>query len=164
MKMETEGPVLVLDNVRSVHNVGSIFRTADACGVRKIYLVGVTPTPIDRFGRERSDLHKTALGAEKSVAWEHADNILNLMQNLKNKGYFLLAVEQSSKSIDYKEAKPPASTAYIFGNEVDGLSASLLEESDLVAEIPMLGRKESLNVSVAVGVALFGMIPLKKAK
>jgi tRNA G18 (ribose-2'-O)-methylase SpoU len=150
---------LILDNIRSVYNVGSIFRTADAAGVSKIYLCGVTPAPIDRFGRLRKDMAKVALGAEKSVPWERLETTEEATDKLKKEGYEIVAVEQSHSSINFRNHKPAAKTAYIFGNEVEGLSADILKASDKTIEIPMTGQKESLNVSVSVGVVLFNTFP-----
>lgn len=147
--------VLVLDNIRSVHNVGAIFRTADAAGVDKIYLCGYTPTPLDRFGRVRKDLHKAALGAEKTVTWEACHDISIQARELKKEGYIIVALEQDPNSVDYKIFKPKGKVALVLGNEIDGVSREVLELADKIIEIPMKGKKESLNVSVAAGVALF---------
>ncbi len=147
--------VVVLDSIRSVHNVGSIFRTSDALGITKIFLCGITPTPIDRFGRDREDLHKAALGAEKTVAWEHCPTALSVVTSLRSEGYTVIAIEQSSSSVDYKSVTPSGKTAFVFGNEVEGVSHDVLEQSDVVAHVPMMGEKESLNVSVCFGVAMF---------
>lgn len=149
--------VLILHNIRSVLNVGSIFRTADAIGIDKIYLTGYTPTPIDRFGREREDVKKTALGAEKSVEWENVDNVLDLINSLKEQNYEIVSLEQSGNSIDYKEVKDKIGDkiAVVLGNETDGINKEILEKSDFIAEIPMMGEKESLNVSVATGILLY---------
>jgi tRNA G18 (ribose-2'-O)-methylase SpoU len=147
--------VVVLDNVRSVHNVGSIFRTSDALGIDRVFLCGITPTPIDRFGRERTDLHKAALGAEKTVSWEWHDSALSIVISLKAEGYTVIAIEQSTSSVDYKTVIPSGKTAFVFGNEVDGVAECVLNQCDFVAHIPMRGIKESLNVSVCFGVAMF---------
>ena len=147
--------VVVLDNVRSVHNVGAIFRTSDALGISRIILCGITPAPIDRFGRERSDLHKAALGAEKVVEWEQSASALSAVTNLRAEGYTVIAVEQSDESVDYKSVSVSDKTAFVFGNEVDGVSDDVLKQCDVVAEIPMAGTKESLNVSVSFGVSMF---------
>ena len=151
---------LILDNIRSAHNVGAIFRTADGAGIAKIFLVGTTPCPIDRFGRVRKEIAKTALGAEKSVAWEHRTNFSVLVRELKKSGFKIIAVEQDKKAIDYKKIVLPPKTkvAFVFGGEVSGISSAHLKLCDVVAEIPMRGKKESLNVSVAVGVALFRIL------
>lgn len=149
---------LILHNIRSAHNVGAIFRTADVAGVSKIYLTGYTPAPVDRFGRARKDIAKTALGAEISVKWEHIKSISSLIKKLKNKKVKIVAVEQGDIAIDYKKLKIKFPAVFIFGNEVRGLSKSILNKSDTVAQIPMLGKKESLNVSVATGIFLFRVL------
>ena len=146
---------LILDNVRSAHNVGSALRTADAVGVERIYLCGVTPLPIDRFGRPRADIAKVALGAERSVLWEHAPDCIALLLKLKRRHYNVLALEQHSRSVDYRAARFKGVVALVVGNEPDGLPAEILAVADTIIEIPMRGDKESLNVSVALGVALY---------
>lgn len=146
---------LILHNIRSVHNVGSIFRTADAAGVSKIYLTGYTPAPIDRFGRPRKDIAKVALGAEKSIPWEHAPRIGDVLRKLKKKNVCIVAIEQSACSKDYKKFKMKSTAAFILGNEVDGVEKNILDQCDAVLEIPMRGKKESLNVSVSAGIVLF---------
>jgi 23S rRNA (guanosine2251-2'-O)-methyltransferase len=155
---KNKNTVLVLDNIRSVFNVGSIFRTAECAGVIKIYLLGVTPDPIDRFGRERKDLAKVALGAEKKVLWEHIKDIGALIKKLKTDGYQVVALEQSEDSTDYKKFKPKFPLALVLGEEVSGLNKESLDLCDSVIEIPMMGEKESLNVSVATGVTLFRIL------
>lgn len=147
--------VLILYHVRSALNVGSIFRTADAVGVSKIYLVGYTPTPVDRFGRLRKDITKTALGAEQSIPWKSVKTITPLLKNLHKEGYNLVALEQSPKSIDYKKYRSQKKVALIVGNEVSGIPKRILDLCNKVIEIPMRGKKESLNVAVATGVVLF---------
>lgn len=149
---------LVLHDVRSVHNVGSIFRTADCAGVSKIFLCGYTPAPVDRFGRKRRDLAKVSLGAEDSVEWESVPDAKSVIKKLKKGGFKAIAVEQARGSVDYRKAKPAPRTAVVFGNEVEGVPAAVLKLCDEVAEIPMRGAKESLNVSVSVGVALFRLL------
>jgi len=146
---------VILVDIRSIHNVGSIFRTADALGVNRIFLCGCTPTPKDRFGRKRQDLAKVALGAEESIAWEHCDDIKKLLTKLRKEKVQIIALEQSSKSVNYKKIKSRNSVAIVLGEEVHGLSQKILDLADVIAEIPMLGKKESLNVSVAFGVAGF---------
>ena len=143
--------------------MGSIFRTADAAGVEKIILSGYTPTPLDRFLRERKDFSKVSLGAEKTVAWEHATQLVPVLKKLKKGGYKIIAVEQDKNSVslfDYTAKNKYASRrlALILGNEVKGLSKSILTQADTIVEIPMRGTKESLNVSVAAGVALFTLL------
>ncbi len=147
---------LALHNIRSTHNVGSIFRTADAVGVSKIYLCGYTPVPTDRFGRLRKDIAKVSLGAEKTVEWESVKDIKKLIEDFKKKNFKIYAVEQSENSIDYRDIEIASNCLFIFGNEVGGIEKEILEKCDKILEIPMMGKKESLNVAVAVGVALFG--------
>ncbi len=149
---------LILHNIRSIYNVGSIFRTADAAGISKIYLTGYTPTPLDRFGRKRNDIAKVALGAEENIPWEHKKNIAELLKSFKKEKVFIVAVEQSKKSINYKKIKIRSKTAILFGNEVRGVSKTILDKCDVIAEIPMSGKKESLNVAVSVGVAVFSIL------
>lgn len=156
--MKTKEVVLILDNIRSTHNVGSIFRTADAVGISKIYLCGITPAPTDRFGRERSDISKVSLGAEKNVEWESASNILEVLDKIQDGGLQTVALEQSENSVDYKKIEVENRVAIILGNEVEGISKEVLAKCDIVSDIPMLGEKESLNVSVATGVFLFRIL------
>lgn len=162
--------VAVLHNIRSIHNVGSIFRTADGAGISKLYLCGITPTPLDRFGKLRLDFKKVALGAEKTVLWEYVSTTGRAVKKLKEKGYTIVSVEQSAHSVDfirYKQRKKKI--AFIVGNEVRGLTPSILKKSDVIIEIPMRGAvvrqahhprwngrgKESLNVSVAFGIVAY---------
>jgi len=149
---------LILYNIRSTYNVGAIFRTADACGISKIYLVGYTPAPIDQFGREDKSIAKTALGAEKNIPWEKVKTIALLLTKLKKSGTQIIAIEQSKNSVDYKKVQPKFPCVFILGEEVKGMTKAILDKCDMVAEIPMKGKKESLNVSVAAGVALFRML------
>jgi tRNA G18 (ribose-2'-O)-methylase SpoU len=149
---------LILYNIRSAYNVGAIFRTADAAGIDKIYLVGVTPCPADKFGRKSGSITKTALGAEESVAWEHKKTLAPLLSKLKKEGVQSIALEQAKKSVDYRKVKPKNSWALVLGEETKGLPQSILNKCDTIAEIPMKGQKESLNVSVAAGVAIFQLI------
>lgn len=152
--------VVVLPDIRSTHNVGSIFRTADAAGVKKVFLCGITPQPVDQFGRKRSDISKVALGAEDYIPWEYVQSAVRLIGRLKKEGYTICAVEQSPKSVSYKAFKAPkgAKIALIMGNEVEGLPKAILARTDHILEIPMFGKKESLNVGVAFGVVVFGLI------
>lgn len=149
---------VLLHDIRSTHNVGSIFRTSDAFGVTKIYLSGYTPTPVDKFGRARKDIGKVALGAEKSVAWEYVKNPKKVINELKSLGYQSICVEQNKSSVDYKKVKVKKLVLFIVGNEVLGVDKKIISLCDVVAEIPMKGEKESLNVSVAFGVALARML------
>ena len=149
---------LILHNIRSNHNVGSIFRTGDALGVTKIFLTGYTPTPLDKFGREVKEISKTALGAEKNIPWEKNKNVRKVIENLKKEGFQIIAIEQAKNSVDYKKIKIKGKTAFILGNEVTGILKEILSLCDVIAEIPMKGEKESLNVSVSAGVALFRIL------
>lgn len=153
--------ILILHNIRSVENVGAMFRTADAAEVNKIYLTGYTPAPTDRFGRKRRDLAKTALGAEEYVPWEQKENILPLLARLKERGFQIIAVEQDKKSVDYRKIKLKNKNVFIMGAEVEGISRDILAKCDVIAEIPMRGKKESLNVSVAFGIVIFGTLGKK---
>lgn len=149
---------VVLPDIRSSYNVGSIFRTSDAAGVSRIFLTGYTPCPLDKFKRPNKEIAKTALGAEKSIPWEYYAQIKPLLKRLKKEGFTVIAIEQSPRSVDYKKVKLPEKTAFVFGTEVSGLPEKILAKCDIIAEIPMLGEKESLNVSVSAGVALFRML------
>lgn len=153
--------VLVLENLRSVENTASIFRTADGFGVSKIILIGTTPTPLDRFGRKRADFAKVSLGAEDAVDWEYvkAQDLGFTIQDLREQGFKIISLEQTPKSRKLKSGyKEQKSFALIVGNEVDGVSKEALDLSDEIVEIDMSGSKESLNVSVATGVALFVLL------
>ncbi|MEK7156303.1 MAG: TrmH family RNA methyltransferase [Patescibacteria group bacterium] len=166
---------VLLHNIRSTHNVGSIFRTADAAGVSRVYLTGYTPTPTDRFGRARKDIAKTALGAEKFLPWEHYAFPPRLIARLKNEGWRIVGVEQDVRARDYRKFKAKSKTVFVFGNEVSGIPKGILKLCDAVVEIPMQGAmvrqahhprhsgrgKESLNVSVAAGIILFSCISYK---
>lgn len=147
--------ILILENIRSAYNVGAMFRTADAAGVDKIFLVGYTPTPIDRFGREQSEIKKTSLGASAEVEWEHQEDIETVIKTLKSKNIIVAAVELAENSILLNQYQVPPAIAYILGNEVEGVSAKALSLSDVILEIPMHGMKESLNVSVSAGIVLY---------
>ncbi len=149
--------VLILENIRSVENTASIFRTAECLGVSKIILVGTTPTPVDRFNRKRQDFAKVSLGAENTMDWEYVRNqdLGFKIQDLMDQGFQIIALEQTPDAKDLKSLLKPNKFAIIVGNEITGVSKEALDASDVIAEISMLGRKESLNVSVAAGVALF---------
>ncbi len=156
--------VVLLHNIRSTHNVGSIFRTSDSVGVTKIYLSGYTAIPVDKFGRSRKDIAKVALGAEKSISWEYIEDPKKIIKKLKNQGgqtgqkHQVISLEQTPESLDYKKVKVNYPVLFIVGNEVEGVPEDLLVLSDIIAEIPMVGNKESLNVSVAFGIALFRIL------
>lgn len=153
--------IAILYNIRSLHNVGSIFRTADAAGFSKIYLCGYTPAPTDKFGRKRSQIAKVSLGAEDFLEWEQIKSISKLFEKLKADGYKIFAIEQSKKSVPYNKIKPTkkekSKIALVVGAEVTGLPKNILEKVDKILEIPMLGKKESLNVSVAFGITAFSL-------
>lgn len=149
---------LLLADMRSTHNDGSIFRTADAAGVEKIMLSGTTPTPLDRFNIPRKDVAKVALGAEKTIPWEYAEDTVSVIKKYKKEGFQIIALEQSDRSVDYKTVVLTQSTLIILGNEPKGIDQSILAYVDVIAEIPMKGEKESLNVSVAAGIFLFRIL------
>ncbi len=155
--------ILILDNIRSVHNVGSIFRTADGAGVSKIFLCGTTPSPIDRFGRKRNDFAKVSLGAEESVEWKYFETTQEAVFFAKEKGSEIVSLEQDSRSVSYGEYVPKENVALVLGTEVSGLGEEIKNLSDVIIEIPMRGKKESLNVSVASGVAMYEILKNKKS-
>jgi 23S rRNA (guanosine2251-2'-O)-methyltransferase len=145
--------VIVLDNIRSMHNVGSVFRTADAFLIESIYLCGVTPKPPHR------DIQKTALGATETVVWNYAASSVATIELLKEQGYTVFAVEQAEGSISLHQFPQQAGKlAVVFGNEVDGVSDEVLALCDGCIEIPQFGSKHSLNISVAVGIVLWKLI------
>lgn len=154
--------LVILHNIRSSHNVGSIFRTADAVGVEKIYLCGITPTPIDKYGRPNTRLTKVSLGAEKSIPWQKVKSATALVAQLKRQGYNILAVEQATGSTSLFKVKLATAAArksvLILGNEITGLPAGIFKRADTIIEIPMVGKKESLNVAVAFGIAAFVLL------
>lgn len=145
------GIVVILDNVRSAHNVGSAFRTSDAFKVDKIYLCGICACP------PSAEIHKSALGAEDSVPWEHVEDTLELVGRLRAEGYTIVSVEQTEHSVSLEQFSPAPDTRYalIFGNEVDGVQQSVVDASDFSLEIPQYGTKHSLNISVSVGIVLW---------
>lgn len=142
---------IVLDNIRSLHNVGSAFRTADAFRVERIFLTGITGTPPHR------EIQKTALGATESVQWTYHENPVAAILQLKSEGYTIIAVEQTTHSTTLQKFEPLPSKKYalVFGNEVNGVSDAVIEEADLALEIPQHGTKHSLNVSVCLGVVVW---------
>lgn len=148
---------VILHDVRSSHNVGAIFRTADAAGVSTVYLCGYTPSPIDRFGRPNEKLAKTALGAATTMNWEHHTDTVALILKLKSEGVFVVVVEQTQHSVSLFKAAIPndRSVAFVLGNEVLGVPLEVSAAADLVVELPMLGQKESLNVAVTTGIVLY---------
>ena len=173
-KRPRSGIVLVLDNIRSAHNVGSAFRTADAFGVDKVYLGGICPVP------PSPELHKVALGAEEVVPFQHVEDVVALVKDLQTDGYTVIAVEQTVHSVklndfcagqraDFRGHRPSFSPrksapvqqekfALVFGNEVAGVQQEVVDACDFALEIPQQGTKHSLNVSVSIGVVLWGII------
>jgi len=143
--------VVVLDNVRSMHNVGSAFRSADAFLIDKVYLCGITAQPPHR------EINKTALGATESVAWEYAENTAALVTTLKEEGYRIIGIEQTDESVPLQDFLPYKDQKFclIFGHEVSGVSDKVIELTDTCIEIPQFGTKHSLNVSVSIGVVLW---------
>lgn len=153
-KIEKNKIVLVLDNIRSMHNIGSAFRTSDAFLVEKIYLCGITATPPNR------EIHKTALGATESVEWEYIEDSLEAARKLKSDGYLILSVEQAEGSTQLGDFKydPGMKTALVFGNEVKGVRQEIIDISDVCLEIPQFGTKHSLNISVSIGIVLWEVL------
>lgn len=154
--------LVVLYNIRSSHNVGSIFRTADAAGIEKIYCCGITPRPFDRFARPNQRLAKTALGAQDYILWEYARSTTKLLDQLKKQRYQIFAAEQAPNSVSLFDIKLKKSQlnkiALVLGNEIKGLSRAILKRADKIVEIPMRGKKESLNVAVAFGIVVFQIL------
>lgn len=155
MKSGEKQTGVLLHNIRSAYNVGSMFRTADAAGVLRVYLTGYTPRPVDRFGRTQKEVAKTALGAERSILWEHHFSPSVLISRLRKGGWCIVGVEQDARADDYRKAVLPTKKVFVFGNEVRGLSKSIRDACDILVHIPMRGKKESLNVAVAAGIVLF---------
>jgi tRNA G18 (ribose-2'-O)-methylase SpoU len=143
--------VVVLDNIRSLHNIGAVFRTGDAFRIDSIFLCGISSTP------PSAEIHKSALGAEDSVEWHYFDSPVDAINILKQKGYTIISIEQTNDSLMLNEFVPNTNKKYalVFGNEVRGISQSVVEISDLCIEIPQEGTKHSLNVSVSIGVVLW---------
>lgn len=158
--MQKRDVAVLLHNIRSTHNVGSIFRTSDALGIEMIYISGYSPTPMDKYGRNRKDVAKVSLGAEKTIKWKYLSSPLKIIKEYKKAGYTIVGLEQSDKSIDYKKFKSNKPIFFIVGSEVSGMEKKILYLCDEIVEIPMKGEKESLNVSVAFGVALYRIMNL----
>ena len=151
--------VIILDNIRSQNNVGSVFRTSDAFRVEKIYICGIAPTP------ENREVHKTALGAEDSVDWEYFKDSIELTKKLKDKGYKIYSIEQAENSTSLEKFKIDTSfkNAVVFGNEVKGVKQEIIDMSEACIEIPQFGTKHSFNISVSVGIVLWEVVvPLIK--
>lgn len=155
-ELPDSGIVVVLDNVRSAHNVGSVFRTSDSFKVDNVFLCGICPVP------PSAEIHKSGLGAEDSVGWEHCEDTMVAVERLRNEGYTIVSVEQTVNSVKLDRFRPYATQesaegtyALIFGNEVDGVSQEVVDASDFSLEIPQFGMKHSLNISVSAGVVLW---------
>ena len=150
-KSKKTSAIVILDNLRSIHNVGSIFRTSDSFLIEKIIISGYTATP------ENSRMEKTALGSSDSVDWEYSDDIIETIKKLQKKDVKIISIEQADESLKIEKFNPISGTkyAFIFGNEVDGVSDDIINVSDEVVEIPQVGTKHSLNVSVAAGIVLW---------
>ena len=150
-KAEKTPLIVILDNVRSLNNIGSVFRTCDAFLIEKIYLCGITATPPNK------EIHKTALGATDSVAWEYEENTLSAVEKLKEQGVYIISIEQAENSTMLNDFQPNGKQKYaiIFGNEVKGVEQEVVSASDEVIEIPQYGTKHSLNISVSAGIAIW---------
>lgn len=143
--------IIILDNIRSLNNIGSVFRTSDAFLIEKIYLCGITATP------PHKDIHKTALGSTDSLSWEYAKNTIEVVEKLKTENVQICAIEQAENAILLNAFSPKVKTkyAFVFGNEVKGVSQEVVSASDVVIEIPQFGTKHSLNISVSCGVVIW---------
>lgn len=151
--------IIVLDNIRSLNNIGSVFRTADAFLVEKIYLCGITAKP------PHKDIHKTALGATETVEWEYVEDTLSLVEKLKSENTTILSIEQAENAVMLDIFTPSEHQKYavIFGNEVKGVAQKVVDASDVVIEIPQVGTKHSLNISVSAGVVVWDLFSKMKA-
>lgn len=145
--------IIILDDIRSLHNIGSVFRTADAFLIEKIYLCGITATPPNK------EIHKTALGATETVSWEYAKDILEVIDTLQKENVAVLAIEQVENSISLQEFTPKSDQKYalVFGNEVKGVSQEAIKKCEGTIEIPQLGTKHSLNISVSAGIVVWDL-------
>ena len=152
--------VVVLDNIRSLYNTGSILRTADASGVERVVLCGITPRP-DQGSRQRRAIAKTALGAEETVRWEYEEDVRTALTRLASDGYQIVAVETAPDASNIFEWTPTWPVCLVFGHEREGVSPDLGAHIETVIRIPMLGQKRSLNVATAAGVALYELVRLR---
>lgn len=152
MKKKRNPVYALLDNVRSLYNVGAIFRTSDAILLEKLYLCGITGYP------PRKEISKTALGAEEVVSWEYADEAVEVLRKLKREGVLIVGVEVDDGAVPYDEADYEFPVCFVFGHEVEGISDEVLELCDLVVEVPMLGRGTSLNVATCYGVIMYEVL------
>ncbi|AXT18973.1 TrmH family RNA methyltransferase [Flavobacteriaceae bacterium AU392] len=145
--------IIILDNIRSLNNIGSVFRTSDAFLIEKIYLCGITAKP------PHKDIHKTALGSTDTVAWEYAEHTMGVIEKLKVKNIKIVSIEQAENAIMLNDFTPETNTTYalVFGNEVKGVDQEIVSASDLVLEIPQFGTKHSLNISVSAGVMIWDL-------
>lgn len=143
--------IIILDNIRSLNNIGSVFRTSDAFLIKKIYLCGITATP------PHKDIHKTALGSTETVAWEYAEDTLELIKKLQSQNIIVASIEQAENAKMLNDFQPETNLTYalVFGNEVKGVSQNVVTASDLILEIPQFGTKHSLNISVSCGVVVW---------
>jgi len=153
-KSEKTPLIVVLDNIRSLNNIGSVFRTSDAFAIEKIYLCGIAATPPNK------EIHKTALGATESVAWEYVEDTLSLIKKLKQEGIYTCAIEQAKESIMLQDfnVSPQKKYAIVMGNEVKGVQQEVINNCDVCLEIPQFGTKHSLNISVTTGVVLWDLL------
>lgn len=151
--------IVVLDNIRSLNNIGSVFRTSDAFLIEKIYLCGITATP------PHKDIHKTALGSTETVAWEYAENTIDLIEKLKSENVIVASIEQAENATMLNDFQPQPNQTYalVFGNEVKGVSQKVVSASNLILEIPQFGTKHSLNISVSCGVVVWDVFAKMKA-
>ena len=154
--LQESGIAVVLDNVRSAHNVGSAFRSSDSFKVDRVCLCGICAVP------PSAEIHKSALGAEDSVSWEHWNSTSEAVAGLRAEGYTIISVEQTEHSVPLQDFRPVPGVRYalVFGNEVSGVSQEVVDASDFSVEIPQFGTKHSLNVSVSVGIVLWHFCPL----
>lgn len=152
--------IVVLDNIRSLNNIGSVFRTSDAFLVEKIYLCGITASP------PHKDIHKTALGSTETVDWEYVENIMDLVQHLKSENVKVISIEQAEHATMLNDFEPEPNTTYalVFGNEVKGVKQEVVSASDMVLEIPQFGTKHSINISVSTGIVIWDVFGKLKAK
>lgn len=152
--------IIVLDNIRSLNNIGSVFRTGDAFLIEKIYLCGITATP------PHKDIHKTALGSTDTVDWEYVENTIDLIERLKTENVKICSIEQAENAIMLNDFEDEPNTKYalIFGNEVKGVAQNVVSASDYVIEIPQFGTKHSLNISVSCGVVVWDLFSKLSAK
>lgn len=155
--------IAVLENIRSMHNVGSIFRTCDGAGIEKVYLCGYTPSPLhEKLGHKRPQIEKVALGASDFVSWEKKSSAWRCVEKLKKEGKKIIVLEKTENSIlinKYKSSKTDfKNSVLVVGNELSGVSEAVLKRADVILEIPMRGKKNSLNVSVAFGVGAYSLL------